>query len=50
MKSTTKRIELNWSKLFGFNQVKTTQAGHKTKSGQAMIGSKIGSKVGSKGG
>ena len=48
MKSTKKRIELDWSQLFGFNQVKSAQASYKTKSARAMIGGKIGGKVGTK--
>jgi hypothetical protein len=48
MKSTTKRIKLDWSKLFGFNQVKSAQTERTTKSAQAIIGGKIGGKVGVK--
>ena len=48
MKSTRKRIELDWSKLFGFNQVKSVQSEFKTKSARAMIGAKIGAKPGVK--
>ena len=48
MKSTTKRIELDWAKLLGFNQVKSAQAECKSKSAQAMIGAKIGGKTGLK--
>ena len=48
MKSTTKRIALDWTRLFGFNQVKSAQAECKSKSAQAMIGAKIGSKAGVK--
>jgi hypothetical protein len=48
MKSTTKRIKLDWSKLFGFNQVKSAQTGRITKSARAMIGGKIGTKAGVK--
>ena len=45
---TTKRIALDWTKLFGFNQVKSAQAQPKSKSAKAMIGAKIGSKPGLK--
>ena len=48
MKATNKRIELDWSKLFGFNQVKFAQGETKSKSSKAMIGAKIGAKVGGK--
>jgi len=48
MKSTTNRIKLDWSKLFGFNQVKSVQTGRTSKSARAMIGGKIGGKVGVK--
>jgi hypothetical protein len=45
MKSTNKRVELDWAKLMGFNQVKSAKG--KAKS-MAVIGSKIGAKVGGK--
>jgi hypothetical protein len=45
MKSIKKRIELDWSKLFGFNQVKSAQ---NTPEARALIGGKIGAKVGGK--
>jgi len=45
MKSTNKRIELNWGKLLGFNQVKFTQRDLKSKSAQSLIGAKIGAAV-----
>ena len=48
MKSSNKRIELNWGKLLGFNQVKTSQ-GRGSKTSRAMIGAKVGSKLGIKG-
>ena len=48
MKSTTKRIELDWSKLFGFNQVKSAQTEPNAKFAKAMIGAKIGTKSGNK--
>jgi len=42
MKSTNKRIELNWGKLLGFDQVKVAQGELKSKSAKALIGAKIG--------
>jgi hypothetical protein len=48
MKSTNKRVELNWGKLYGFNQVKSVQGELKSKSAKAVIGAKIGAKVGGK--
>ena len=43
MKSTNKRIQLNWGKLLGFNQVKVTQGEPKSKAAKAMIGAaKVG--------
>jgi len=48
MKSTTKRIKLDWNKLFGFNQVKSVQGEPNTKRAKAMIGAKIGGKPGLK--
>ena len=48
MKSTTKRIKLDWNKLFGFNQVKSAQAEPNTRQAKAMIGAKIGAKPGMK--
>jgi hypothetical protein len=50
MKSTNKRIELNWSKLLGFNQVKSAQGAPNAKSSRAMIGAKVGGKAGVKAG
>jgi hypothetical protein len=50
MKSTNKRVELNWTKLLGFNQVKSAQGVTDAKSSRAIIGAKVGGKVGSKGG
>jgi len=46
MKSTTKRIALDWSKLFGFCQVKSAQGEHNTKQAKALIESRLGGKVG----
>ena len=46
MKSTKKRIELDWSKLLGFNQIKVAKG--QRKAAKAMIGAKIGAKVGLK--
>jgi hypothetical protein len=48
MESTTKRIKLDWGKLFGFNQVKSAQGKADTKIVKALIGAKIGSKAGIK--
>jgi hypothetical protein len=48
MKSTTKRIKLDWSKLVGFNQVKSFQAGVDKSRARAAIGVKAGAKVGGK--
>ena len=48
MKSTTKRVKLDWSKLFGFNQVKSVQREPHTRRAKAMIGAKIGLKPGIK--
>jgi hypothetical protein len=38
MKSRNKRIELNWGKLLGFNQVKLAQGQLKLKVAKAMVG------------
>lgn len=46
MKSTTKRIHLDWARLFGFSQVKSAQH---TPEARAIIGGKIGGKIGAKG-
>jgi len=48
MKSTNKRVTLDWSKLFGFNQVKSAQGDHSTKCARAIIRAKIGQKAGIK--
>jgi hypothetical protein len=48
MKSTSKRIQLDWTKLLGFNQVKNNQAD--AKNSRAIIGARVGGKVGTKGG
>jgi hypothetical protein len=48
MKSTKKRINLDWNKLTGFNQVSSAQAGAGKKVGKAAIGAKVGAKVGVK--
>lgn len=45
MKSTTKRVQLNWSKLLGFSQVKSSPS---CESARAAIGVKLGVKVGVK--
>jgi len=38
MKIRNKRINLNWGKLLGFNQVKLGQGEPKSKAAKAMIG------------
>jgi hypothetical protein len=48
MKTTTKRIELDWTKLLGFNQVKSAKNQPDGKCSRAMIGAKVGNKVGSR--
>jgi hypothetical protein len=50
MKSTNKRVNLDWAKLIGFNQVTSAQAGAGKKVGRAAIGAKVGAKIGVKGG
>jgi hypothetical protein len=48
MKSTTKRVNLDWSKLLGFNQLKSQSKGSRAMVGgkpASMIGVKVGSKV-----
>ena len=44
MKSTKKRIDLDWNKLVGFNQVKTSAK----QNAKAALAAKIGGKVGAK--
>jgi hypothetical protein len=48
MKSTTKRIDLDWSKLIGFNQVQAARSSSDKKRIREAIGAKIGGKVGGK--
>lgn len=51
MKSITKRIELDWANLFGFNQIKSTKTGTEAKHTStlgAKLGTKLGGKIGSK--
>jgi len=48
MKSTNKRINLDWNKLMGFNQVSSVQADAGKKIARAAIGAKIGAKPGVK--
>ena len=48
MKSTNKRIKLNWEKLLGFNQVKLERGELKSKAARALIGQKAGVKKGTK--
>ena len=53
MKSNTKRIELDWVNLFGFNQIKTTKNTQDTKAVSAIgakLGTKLGGKIGGKAG
>jgi len=38
MKDRSKRIQLNWGKLLGFNQVKVAQGEPRSKAAKAMIG------------
>jgi len=47
MKST-KRVELDWSKLFGFNQVQPARGELKSKFAKATLSAKIGGKPGLK--
>jgi hypothetical protein len=42
MKSTTRRIKLNWAKLVGFSHVKVAQGELRSKAAKAMIGVKVG--------
>jgi len=48
MKSTTKQIKLDWTKLLGFNQVASAQNSTGSKASRAMIGAKVGGKAGLK--
>jgi hypothetical protein len=48
MNSKNKRIELDWNKLMGFNQVKSTQGEGFKKITTAAIGVKLGIKAGVK--
>jgi hypothetical protein len=48
MKSTTKRIGLDWGKLLGFSQVKSLQNNSGNQVARAAIGVKIGVKAGLK--
>jgi hypothetical protein len=48
MKCSIKRVKLDWSRLFGFNQVKSAQSEHGTKQAQAALAAKIGAKPGIK--
>ena len=43
-------IKLDWSKLFGFKQVKAAQTRNNNGIDFVLIGSKIGAKIGVKGG
>jgi hypothetical protein len=46
MKSTKKRVELNWSNLLGFKQVRSQE----NKQAKAVLAAKIGGKPGGGGG
>jgi hypothetical protein len=48
MKSTTNRIELDWSKLVGFNQVKSAQTSQDKESLKEALNVRVGAKVGGK--
>lgn len=48
MKSTNKRIELDWGKLLGFNQVKTGKTDLNKARARATVGAKVGAKVGAR--
>jgi hypothetical protein len=49
MKNTTdQRVKLDWSRLFGFNQVQSAQSEHGTKHARATLAAKIGGKPGLK--
>ena len=50
MKSTKKRIDLNWNKLVGFNQISSAQSVANNQASKKALGAKIGAKVGVKGG
>jgi hypothetical protein len=51
MKTSNKRIHLNWSRLVGFNQVPAQQDTQATKRAKAIVAAKIGAKpVGGGGG
>jgi len=45
MKSTNKRVNLDWNKLVGFNQVQAAKNTAGKKAAMAMIGAKVGGKV-----
>jgi len=47
---TEKRVKLDWSRLFGFKQVQSVQAGHGTQQTRAALAAKIGAKPGVKAG
>ena len=48
MKATIKRIELDWGKLLGFNQVKNETPASRGKQSTSVIGAKVGGKPASK--
>jgi len=48
MKTSDKRMKLDWSRLFGFNQVQSVQTARGTKHAKAVLAAKIGAKPGIK--
>jgi hypothetical protein len=44
MKTTNKRITLNWSQLIGFNQVQSQHGKQAAKQAKAILAAKIGGK------
>lgn len=46
MKSTNKRVKLDWSKMLGFNQVKSPRRNSGSSEAKAIVGAKIGTKGG----
>jgi len=48
MKSTQKKINLDWNKLTGFNQVSGSQSNTTDRKAKAAIRAKVGGKIGIK--
>jgi len=46
MKSTNKRVKLDWSKMLGFNQIKSARGNLNSPEAKALVGAKIGTKGG----